>query len=146
MTETTSRTLRELANDSYRVSKDHGFHESSETPETIPTKLMLIVSEISEALESYRDPRADDMVKVSAEVVEGLLLGEGPEYDASFEVLNDVYEQWKHKPKGFDIEIADTFIRLFDLVGWKGIDIDAAIERKQAYNETRPHMHGGRLV
>ena len=43
---------------------------------------------------------------------------------------------------GFREEIADTFIRLFDLCGGLGIDIEAEIERKMTFNWTRPFRHG----
>ena len=39
-------------------------------------------------------------------------------------------------------EIADAFIRLFDLCGFYGIDIEAHIKAKMAYNATRPAKHG----
>jgi len=39
-------------------------------------------------------------------------------------------------------EIADTFIRLFDLAGRFNIDIEAAVDKKMAVNEKRSHKHG----
>jgi len=42
----------------------------------------------------------------------------------------------------FNEEIADTFIRLFDLCGGLGIDIEAAIRAKVRFNADRPYMHG----
>jgi hypothetical protein len=41
-----------------------------------------------------------------------------------------------------ELEIADTFIRLFDLCGFYGIDIDSHVAAKMAYNTTRPPKHG----
>jgi NTP pyrophosphatase (non-canonical NTP hydrolase) len=41
-------------------------------------------------------------------------------------------------------EMADTFIRLFDLCGKLDIDIGSIILAKMEYNKNRPHMHGGR--
>lgn len=40
----------------HRVSKEHGWWENSDHT-VIPTKLMLMVSELAEALEEYRDGR-----------------------------------------------------------------------------------------
>ncbi len=42
----------------------------------------------------------------------------------------------------FEDEIADTMIRLFDLCGGLGIDIQSHIELKLTYNKTRPKLHG----
>ena len=40
------------------------------------------------------------------------------------------------------IELADLVIRAFDFAGKHGIDLEAAIARKHAYNTTRPRKHG----
>jgi len=39
-------------------------------------------------------------------------------------------------------EFADIALRLMDLAGHRGIDLATAIEKKHAYNLTRPHKHG----
>jgi len=80
----------------------------------IPEKLALIHAEVSEALECYRD---------------------------------DQMETWStasEKPEGFPIEIADIVIRVLDLCGALGIDIQGAVDQKHAYNATRPHRHGNK--
>lgn len=41
-------------------------------------------------------------------------------------------------------EVADVFIRLFDLCGKLDIDVGRVILAKMEYNKSRPHMHGGR--
>lgn len=79
---------------------------------TIPEKLALIHSEVSEALEDYRDGHMVTTV------------------DA------------KGKPVGFPSELADIVIRICDLAGALGIDLDAEIEQKVRYNASRPHKHG----
>ena len=42
----------------------------------------------------------------------------------------------------FQEEIADTCIRLFDIAGTCGIDLDAAIADKMRKNRARPVKHG----
>ena len=42
----------------------------------------------------------------------------------------------------FNEEIADTFIRLFDLCGGLEIDIESVIRDKVRFNQDRPYMHG----
>lgn len=79
-------------------------------------KLMLIVSELAEALEELRKGYGVQLVYYT--------------------------EEAPTKPEGFGVELADAIIRILDLCAWHRIDIDALVEMKMAYNETRPHMHG----
>lgn len=41
-------------------------------------------------------------------------------------------------------EMADTIIRILDLAGYLGLDLDGAIKAKMTFNESRPHKHGKR--
>lgn len=50
------------------------------------------------------------------------------------------------KPEGLPSELADVMIRVADLAGALGIDLDKAVTEKLAYNTTRTHRHGGRLL
>lgn len=50
------------------------------------------------------------------------------------------------KPEGIAVEMADCIIRILDWAGFVGADIDGAIERKCAYNRTRPYRHGGKRM
>jgi NTP pyrophosphatase (non-canonical NTP hydrolase) len=146
-------TVKDLVKQSHKNSADHGFWDAERTDETVPSKLMLIVSELSEALESYRDPESDQMVKVPSSTVEKLLGNWFAPADTSAEErkneaadeLEAIYEKWVTKPKGFEVEIADAFIRLGDLCGALGIDPEVAIRTKHEYNVGRPRMHGRRV-
>ena len=42
----------------------------------------------------------------------------------------------------FEDELADTAIRLFDLCGGLGIDLEKQIEWKMSFNKTREKLHG----
>ena len=105
--------MNELIKAAYENSKAHGFWEGVDPVKSIPEKLMLMVSELSEALEHYRNG-----------------------YSAT--------EIWptNGKPDGFPVELADTVIRIADLCGALGIDLDEAIKRKMEYNISRPYKHG----
>lgn len=98
----------------YQTAVDHGWWEDP-TP-NIPEKLMLIVSEVAEALEDYRAGLAVDEVGIE---------------DSG-------------KPVGFPVELADAVIRIMDLSEHLGINLDAVIRLKAAYNNTREYRHGGK--
>jgi len=44
--------------------------------------------------------------------------------------------------EGFAEEVADTFIRLLDICGSIGLDIEGEIKRKMKVNRGRPYRHG----
>lgn len=88
-------------------------------------KLALIHSEVSEALEVARMPEVD----LTHIWHEGRVLREGDPLP---------------KPEGFGIELADAVIRIFDLAGALGIDLERCIMDKWLYNESRSHRHGGK--
>lgn len=91
-----------------------GFWPKATVEECVGEKLMLVVTEIAEAMEETRKPN--------------LSLDEDYELDG--------------KPEGFGIELADAVIRIADLAQAAGVDLQTLIEKKMAYNETRPHRHG----
>lgn len=82
---------------------------------TVPEKLMLIVSEASEALEDFRVGKMETTRRES-----------------------------DGKPEGFPTELADIVIRCFDLAGALGINLEAEVLTKMAFNETRSYRHGGK--
>ena len=43
-------------------------------------------------------------------------------------------------------ELVDTMIRILDVAGGMGFDIEGALRAKMAYNKTRPYRHGGKLA
>ncbi len=86
-------------------------------PRDVPKMLMLIVSELAEAMEEDRNGRAPDEIYTR---------------DGS------------QKPEGVPVEIADAFIRIADFAAEYGIDLEAVVRRKMEYNASRPHMHGGK--
>jgi NTP pyrophosphatase (non-canonical NTP hydrolase) len=111
--------ISEMQQKAYQCSKDHGFHDD-EANEHVGLKLMLIVSEASEALEEFRDDKS------------------------LTEMVLPRYEETKYgmKPVGFASEIADILIRCGDLAGMLGFDLEKAVEEKMAFNLSRPFKHG----
>ena len=75
------------------------------------SKLMLITTEVAEAAEDVRT-------------------------GAMRTVMSD-----SGKPEGLPSELADIVIRVMDVCGGLGIDLDEEIRIKVAYNRRRPAMH-----
>ena len=93
--------LNEYSKICHKIAVEKGFWKASDI---IAVKLMLINSELCEALEADR----------------------------------------KNDKENFKEEIADTFIRLFDLCGYLNIDIEKEINGKMIINKGRPKLHGKR--
>lgn len=97
----------------------HQMLNQEKVAKTIPEKLALIHSEVSEALECYREKQMVTHIQTCGD--SGAKLG---------------------KPEGFASELADIVIRVADLCGALGINLEEELRLKMEYNSTRPHMHG----
>lgn len=102
-------TINDLAAESHDRAVRKGFYNPVPS---IESRLCLIHSEVSEALEAYRD-------------------------DLMITVLNE-----RGKPEGLPSELADIIIRVCDMACHLGIDLEHEIRIKSDYNETRPAGHG----
>lgn len=51
-----------------------------------------------------------------------------------------------NKPEGIPVELADVLIRIFDMCGRHGIDLEEAVIMKMAYNKSRPYRHGNKVI
>jgi len=87
----------------------------------VPEKLMLLVTELSEAMEAFR--------KIPLHSTRGC----GMQPDCGSE---------DQSVANFREELADTLIRLMDLAASLDIDLEAEMVSKMATNEGRPHKHG----
>lgn len=99
----------------------------------IGTLLMLCVSELSEALEADRKGRFANLNQLDADMLEM------NEYDNEHEFRKLAFEY--NVKDSFEDELADTVIRILDLCGAKGIDIEKHIQLKLQYNRSREKMH-----
>jgi len=128
--------LNELAKEIHEIAVEHGWWD---TPPNFPEIIALCHSELSEALEEYRDGKAN-------------LYFECPYHDTRSKCPDsfDGCQQGKNrgcnqrKPEGIAVELADAIIRILDYAAAEGIDIDEAIVVKCAYNKSRPWRHGGK--
>ena len=44
------------------------------------------------------------------------------------------------------MELCDAIMRIFDYLAYMGVDIEAVLEAKYAYNTGRPYRHGGKKL
>lgn len=93
---------------------------------------MLIVTEVAEAMECYRQDEMDSEYTFHGDRI-------GPE-DV------DLMRQrgFNLKPVGFPSECADILIRLVDMTERTGVVLGKATVEKLEYNATRGYKHGGK--
>ena len=120
--------ISEIVTRAHDNAAKHGFWNPA--PE-FGTAIALIHSELSEALEEMR---AGNKIRPGAPVP--MLYYSGGGYVATGPTKACT------KPEGVAVELADAVIRIADLCGHLGIDLEAAIALKMEYNETRPFKHG----
>lgn len=108
-----AQAIYEMAQSCHNNAVSHGFYNPVPS---VPERLMLMVSELSEALEEYRNGRPP------------------------------VYIGDNGKPEGLGVELADCVIRILDTCAEQGIDIGRLIVEKHEYNKTRPYRHGGKVI
>lgn len=123
--------LNDFCKEVFEANKLKGFDVSKEN---IGQTLMLVVSELSEALEAHRKGYSanKEFFEIDKDI-QSDIMPEFERFKVAFESnIKDTFED----------EIADAAIRIFDLVGGLNIDLDWHIEQKRRYNALRPHKHG----
>jgi NTP pyrophosphatase (non-canonical NTP hydrolase) len=112
----TDLTITELCRIANDASRRAGWQDEYRS---IGDLICLMHSELSEAFEEHRHGKAP----------------------------TEVYQNPGHdKPEGIPIELADAVIRIAQFCGQYGIDLEDAIKRKMAYNETRGRRWEGKKL
>ena len=120
-------TISNMVREAHSNAVDKGFWDTPGQTPNIGEKLMLIVSECSEALEALRE---DKFAKDAAE-------------QFAFDLEHYTEEAFKANYKNtFEDELADVLIRVADLAGYMGIDLETHVELKMRYNRGRERLHG----
>lgn len=113
-------SINDLAERIYKTAKEHGWWDE---PRTFGDIIALCHSELSEALEEFRNNKALEYYPEKLSVADGF-----------------------GKPEGAAVEMADCIIRILDWAEHNGVDMQQVILNKMAYNETRPYRHGGKTL
>lgn len=113
------KTVREWMRVSHEVATEKGWWE---TERNFGEQIALMHSELSEALEEYRDNHPVDDIRWEPNKTGEL------------------------KPEGIVVEFADVLIRIFDTCERYGMPLSEALAIKTAYNKLRPYRHGGKVA
>ena len=119
-------TFNEWAKAIHELAIEKGWWDE---PREFGTVVALCHSELSEALEEYRNDRP--MLYVEN------LLGDDRITDPAFFRAHE-------KPEGIAAEMVDCMIRILDYLGKEKVDVDQVLRLKYNYNRLRPHRHGGK--
>lgn len=115
--------INEIIKESYQIALAKGWNKPGET-RPVAELIALMHSELSEALEEYRNGHKPHEIYYE---------------DSEVSIAPP-------KPEGIPIELADCVIRIFDMCGQYGIDLEEALKIKIEFNKSRPVRHGGKLI
>ncbi|MEM1202672.1 MAG: hypothetical protein AAGN66_05540 [Acidobacteriota bacterium] len=111
--------LSELGREALEIARSKGWEDERRT---VGDLLALIHSEVSEALEAYRET--------------------GDVRQQSFGYSENLAD----KPEGVGAELADVIIRVVHMGAVYGLPLDRLVRMKMDYNRYRPHRHGGKAL
>ena len=130
-----TKDLNSLAREVHEANRAKGFWDE---PRSLCETTMLIVTELADAVEEERAGRASVWYSHNGtgwRADEVVVDDDGLVHD------DDRYYEPPFKPEGVDIELIDALIRLLDLLGSRGVDVDELLKQKLAYNKTRGFRH-----
>lgn len=134
-------TLSELANLCHANARLKGFWDK---PVERGTRLMLITSELGEALDADREGRNADLADFELRLTEldNSIPTKDREERLKIEGENFVSLFKSRVKDSYGDELADALIRILDTALGDGIDIAKHVQLKMRYNATREKMHG----
>lgn len=117
--------MEKLRDACHKNSVNHGFWDKEYN---FGEKIALIHSELSEMFEAYRKGVGDKACDKDIIIID-------PHYRTEHDLVGH------RRITAIEEEVADVFIRLFDLCGKLNIDVGRVILAKMEYNRSRPYMH-----
>lgn len=120
-------TIQDYCTEAHKNAVEKGFYDFERG---FAERMMLIVCEAAEAVEADRKGLTAEKYPLTKE-------------SNWFDTIDQAAYSFYIKDT-VESEIADIFIRLFDLCGSYNIDIESFIKAKMRYNKTRQKMHGKR--
>lgn len=145
------KSLNQLRDEIHANAKEKGFYDN---PKEIGTLLMLVVSELGEALEADRVGSFCDFSEYEKYRKNAFEFKHKQETDVKFmprspylirssedieKTAFDLYIK-----NSFEDELADVIIRTLDICGYLKIDIERSVLAKIKYNKTRDKLHAKR--
>jgi NTP pyrophosphatase (non-canonical NTP hydrolase) len=124
--------LHLMAKEVKQCNMEKGWYDDERT---FGDEIALLHSEVSEALEAFRDHGLERWVTDE----------NGKRWIVGGEDGLQVYPDMM-KPEGVGSEAADVLVRLLDFCERKGIDLFDEWRHKVNYNWTRPARHGGKRL
>ena len=150
--------INEFAKEVHQNAVEHGWWDEERSFGDI---IALCHSELSEALEEFRAGRP--MVWYSCTEIQPYhpcdpkdsfdcqMYGKEPcdpkdSFDCQMYGKEECCKYRGKKPEGIAVELCDCIIRILDYLGKEGVDVEAVLAEKHAYNKTRPYRHGGKAL
>lgn len=137
------KSIASFQADAHANARAKGFWEKFEVHESVTGKILISISPLEQAGMLML------MVSELAEAMESIRRDEPPVWQecgiAGQKVLpSDAYWNPNQKPEGALTELADVVIRVMDFCGAMGWDLESAIAQKILFNASRSHKHGGK--
>ena len=123
--------INKLAQEIHAVNVKNGFYDN---PVEFGTSLMLVTSELAEALEADRKGKHPNLFDFNQYIRSGFTR------EANTDTMASAFK--RHVKDTVQDEIADAIIRLLDISEHMGFDMEFHIRQKLEYNKTREKMHG----
>jgi NTP pyrophosphatase (non-canonical NTP hydrolase) len=129
-----NKSISKLQKEIHQFTRSKGFYETTDA----------ILENLSGKLDAKNINLEFDLtahgILLNLEIVKRLMLV-NTEISEAVESLREITPN----PSNFKEEIADAVIRLFDICEWLNIDLEAEIDKKMKYNNTRPYLHSKRF-
>lgn len=139
--------LNELSKEIFQANKAKGFHDKETSNETF---LMLVITELSEAVEADRKDKRADLERMNDEIIERnqqisdilnnrVLVRDVVFQEADNESELDTFKKYfEYRVKDtIEDELADAVIRLLGLAGLRGYDVSRVLLHSPSVNANR---------